>query len=110
MPGVRIVALCDADAKVMAREMDKVKDYGRKIETYTDVRKLLENKNVDAIVTATPNHWHALVTIWSCQAGKDLLARRAKAFIFANKAVLVMTSIFYLLICGWEFRLKIVMF
>jgi predicted dehydrogenase len=76
MPGVRIAALCDVDAKVMSREMDKLKDYGRKIETYTDVRKLLENKNVDAIVTATPNHWHALVTIWSCQAGKDVYVEK----------------------------------
>src|SRR6185503_15547833 len=44
---------------------------GIKVEQYTDVRKLLESKEVDAITTATPNHWHSLIGIWACQAGKD---------------------------------------
>ena len=51
-------------------------DTGKPVETYTDVRKLLENREVDAISTATPNHWHALVTIWACQAGKDVYVEK----------------------------------
>jgi predicted dehydrogenase len=39
--------------------------------TYTDVRKLLEDKSIDAVSIATPNHWHSLMAIWACQAGKD---------------------------------------
>src|SRR5205807_7292226 len=49
---------------------------GTPVQTYTDVRKLLENKDIDVISTATPNHWHSLITIWSCQAGKDVYVEK----------------------------------
>ena len=48
----------------------------RKPATYVDIRKLLEDKNIDAISIATPNHWHALQTIWACQAGKDVYVEK----------------------------------
>jgi len=71
--GVRVVALCDADqAHVERRARDFEEKYGQKVKTYTDVRELLEDKSIDAITSATPNHWHALVTVWACQAGKDV--------------------------------------
>lgn len=72
MPGVRLVALCDVDSKVLdakAREVGPV-------ATYTDVRKLLESKEVDAVSIATPNHWHALGAIWAIQAGKDVYVEK----------------------------------
>ena len=69
VPGVRVVALCDVDTEVLDREAKKFRDRNEPIETYTDVRKLLENKDIDAISTATPNHWHALISIWAIQAG-----------------------------------------
>ena len=40
-------------------------------QVYKDIRKLLEDKSIDAISIATPNHWHSLMGIWACQAGKD---------------------------------------
>jgi len=71
--GVRVVAICDADkAHVESKARDFEKKYGQKVKTYIDVRKLLEDKSIDAITSATPNHWHSLVTIWACQAGKDV--------------------------------------
>jgi len=76
IPGVRVVALCDADAKVIERGVKALGDQGGKVETYQDVRKLLENKDIDAISTATPNHWHALITVWACQAGKDVYVEK----------------------------------
>jgi len=66
IPGVRVVAICDADKQFLDREEAKFKERNEKVDTYVDYRKLLEDKNIDAVVTATPNHWHALVTIWAC--------------------------------------------
>ncbi len=74
--GVRIVALCDVDKDILDREAKKFKDRGEKVDLYADVRKLLENKNVDALVVATPNHWHSLIGIWGCQAGKDVYVEK----------------------------------
>jgi predicted dehydrogenase len=71
--GVRVVALCDADQNQLQRQAKNFeKKYNQKVEQYADVRKLLEDKNIDAISSATPNFWHALVTVWACQAGKDV--------------------------------------
>ena len=70
--GTRLVALCDVDSKVLAREMQKCDQKGQKVEGYSDIRKLLENKDIDVVTFATPNHWHALGAIWAIQAGKDV--------------------------------------
>src|SRR5436309_2270504 len=70
--GARITALCDADEDVLARGVKKLGN----VESYTDIRKLLESKNVDALSIATPNHWHALGSIWAIQAGKDVYVEK----------------------------------
>ena len=71
IPGVRVVALCDADRAVLEKRAAELAADNLQVATYVDVRKLLESKDVDAITIATPNHWHALMGIWACQAGKD---------------------------------------
>ncbi|HYE21562.1 MAG TPA: Gfo/Idh/MocA family oxidoreductase [Tepidisphaeraceae bacterium] len=77
LSGCSVTALCDADQNTLGKQAESMdKKTGGKIETYLDVRKLLESKNVDAIATATPNHWHSLITIWSCQAGKDVYVEK----------------------------------
>jgi predicted dehydrogenase len=76
LPGVRVVALCDADRDVLNRGLKGFADRNQKVAGYTDVRKLLESKELDAITTATPDHWHALVTVWACQAGKDVYVEK----------------------------------
>ncbi len=76
LPGVRVVGLCDPDSSVRARGEKEAKDLKQKVDVYTDVRKLLDNKDIDAITTATPDHWHALVTVWGCQAGKDVYCEK----------------------------------
>ena len=136
IPGVRLVALCDADSKVLDKEHERLmkpepapstkpstrpttrqgeaiqaaaKQKAEKAKTskegedqgddngsdsdgpravaiaparqgpiakYADVRKLLDSKEIDAISTATPNHWHALIAIWACQAGKDVYVEK----------------------------------
>jgi hypothetical protein len=76
IPGVRVVALCDADESVLAREVQRFKARNEKVDAYVDVRKMLQDTSIDAVSTATPNHWHALVTVWSCQAGKDVCVEK----------------------------------
>ena len=76
IPGVRVVALCDVDSANLGPEVENFEKRKEKVAAYADVRKLLENKDVDAIVVTTPNHWHALVTIWACQAGKDVYVQK----------------------------------
>ena len=72
LPGVRLVALCDVDRHILEREVKRCADAGSPVQSYTDIRKLLENKEIDLVSIATPNHWHALGAIWSIQAGKDV--------------------------------------
>jgi len=74
--GTRMVALCDVDRSILDREVKKYRDLGEQIESYTDIRKLLENKNIDVVSFATPNHWHALGAIWAVQAGKDVYVEK----------------------------------
>jgi predicted dehydrogenase len=72
LKGCRITGLCDVDTAVLSKEQKTWADKGVQTEAYTDIRKLLESKNVDVISIATPNHWHSLAAIWSIQAGKDV--------------------------------------
>ena len=74
--GTRLVALCDVDRKVLDRELQKCESAGQKVEGYTDMRKLIENKDIDVVTFATPNHWHSLGSIWAVQAGKDVYVEK----------------------------------
>ena len=74
--GVRIVALCDVDAKVLEKGKAQLVKKGLDVATYQDMRKMMESKDVDAISIATPNHWHSLAAIWGCQAGKDVYVEK----------------------------------
>jgi predicted dehydrogenase len=73
---VRIVGLCDVDKDILSKVLKSFNDRGEEVAGFTDIRQLLEHKNVDAISIATPNHWHALATIWACQAGKDVYVEK----------------------------------
>jgi predicted dehydrogenase len=81
--GVRLVALCDVDERVLQQAGAIVEQRtGTRPKLYTDLRQLLEDKAVDAVSTATPNHWHALLTIWACQAGKDVYVEKPACWSF----------------------------
>src|SRR6478752_2622783 len=74
---VEIVALCDVDESHIAEKLKTLESKGlKKPATYVDFRKLLEDKSIDAVSLATPNHWHTLQTIWACQAGKDVYVEK----------------------------------
>ncbi len=70
---VRVVALCDVHEPTLAKANEKVD--GR-ADTYADFRKLIERNDVDAVVIATPDHWHAIQTIDACDAGKDVYVEK----------------------------------
>ena len=76
LDGVRLTALCDVDKKVLDAETARLASSGTTVEACQDIRKLLESKNVDAISIATPNHWHALASVWGMQAGKDVYVEK----------------------------------
>jgi len=72
-----VVAVCDVDRnRLMAAKAKVEAATGGSCEAYTDYRKLLENKAVDAVVITTPDHWHALQTIHACEAGKDVYCEK----------------------------------
>jgi predicted dehydrogenase len=76
-PNVELVALCDIDQKVLDAAVKTVEEKTqKKPQAYTDYRKLLEDKSIDAISIATPNHWHTLMTIDACRAGKDVYVEK----------------------------------
>jgi predicted dehydrogenase len=73
----RIAAVCDVNQAARERAVGiirKAKNYDPK--EYADMRKLFESKDIDAVSVPTPNHWHALSTIWACQAGKDVYVEK----------------------------------
>ena len=74
--GVRIAAICDVDTAVLAKVATELAKDGLAPEQFTDVRALLASPNIDAITIATPNHWHSLMGIWACQAGKDVYVEK----------------------------------
>jgi predicted dehydrogenase len=76
IPAARIVALCDADSAILEHSVKDFKDRGETVAAYRDVRKLLDDKSVDVVVSATPNHWHGLALVWACQAGKDVYGEK----------------------------------
>lgn len=77
MKNVEIAAICDIDESILNKRITETEQKtGKKPAAYWDIRKLLEDKSIDAISIATPNHSHTLQTIWACQAGKDVYVEK----------------------------------
>jgi len=77
LDGVEVVALCDIDDEVIAARLKDFEEQGRsKPKVYSDIRRLLDDPEIDVVSFATPNHWHALGTVWACQAGKDVYVEK----------------------------------
>lgn len=79
-PGVECGAICDIDDSVLDERIEEVKiKQGKKPARYKDFRKLMENKDLDAVIVGTPDHWHCLVTLAACEAGKDVYVEKPMA-------------------------------
>lgn len=73
----RVATLCDIDASVLPDAVKVVAErQSSEPTTVTDLRRVLDDRSIDAIVVATPDHWHALATVWGCQAGKHVYVEK----------------------------------
>ena len=72
LDGVNVAGLCDPDSK----KLGKANERFPKAQGYNDLRKLLESKDIEAVVIATCNHWHCLAAIWAMEAGKDVYVEK----------------------------------
>ena len=74
---VRITTICDVDSNVIGLASKGIAlKYRAEPKYVQDLRRVFDDKEIDAVSIATPNHWHALATIWACQAGKDVYVEK----------------------------------
>ncbi|HEX3384633.1 MAG TPA: Gfo/Idh/MocA family oxidoreductase, partial [Mucilaginibacter sp.] len=79
VPGVNLVAICDVDSNVLAarmKDLTKMNYDTSKVQQYDDYRKVLDRKDIDAVIIGTPDHWHALIMVHACEAGKDVYVEK----------------------------------
>jgi predicted dehydrogenase len=88
MKGCKIVALADPEAKFLDAAKAKVPD----AQAHADLRRLLDDPSVDAVVIATCNHWHCLAAVWACEAGKDVYVEKPLSFTLWEGEQLVIAA------------------
>jgi predicted dehydrogenase len=87
---VRLVALCDVDPSMLTRAAKTVKDInGSEPALIEDYRKLLDDKTVDAVVVATPHHWHCPIALRLLAARKDVYLEKPASHVFREGRLLV---------------------
>src|SRR6056297_1612491 len=87
---VEIVAMSDVNEKRMNDAADEHEMLtGKRPKTAVDMRDFLKDDDIDAVVLATPNHWHALQTIWCCQAGKDVYVEKPASHNLAEGRLMI---------------------
>jgi predicted dehydrogenase len=88
-----VVAVCDVDQERLAAARKEIVDRtGRECPAYTDYRKLLENRDVDAVIIATPDHWHALQTVHAIEAGKHVYVEKPLSLVLDEGRLMVETA------------------
>ena len=76
LPDVNVACLCDPDSRVFSAAAKVAAESGHKPKQVADLRSVLDDKSIDAVVIATPDHWHAPATILACQSGKDVYVEK----------------------------------
>lgn len=95
-----VVTICDVDEAVVGPSMKLVQERQGKAPHYVqDLRKVLDDKEIDAVSIATPNHWHALAAIWAMQAGKDVYVEKPVSHNVSEGRRIVETARKYKKIC-----------
>src|SRR6266481_3678555 len=81
LPGAKVAGLCDVNQAAREKaQTTLVKETGEKAKEFEDMRQVFADPGVDAVSIATPNHWHALATIWACKAGKDVYCEKPACY------------------------------
>jgi predicted dehydrogenase len=95
-PGVNCVAMCDIDESVLNEKSGEVrKKFNQTPILYKDFRKMLEQKDIDAVIIGTPDHWHCLMTVYALQAGKDIYVEKPMANSIAECDIMVKAAKHY---------------
>lgn len=77
LENVQVTTFCDPDLAVANKRAKEFEaQYGHPVKVVQDLRHVFDDKDIDAVSVATPNHWHALATVWACQAGKDVYVEK----------------------------------
>src|SRR5215813_1992015 len=77
IPDCQVAALCDVNQPARERAQARLRSAtSTQAKEYKTMRELFADKEIEAVSIATPNHWHALATIWACQAGKDVYVEK----------------------------------
>ncbi|WP_339792364.1 Gfo/Idh/MocA family oxidoreductase [uncultured Imperialibacter sp.] len=77
LENAQVATLCDPDKNILTTRAGEFEaTYGAKVKMEQDLRKVFNDKNIDAVSIATPNHWHTLAAIWAMQAGKDVYVEK----------------------------------
>ena len=93
LPDCEFAAVVDVDEAAGHRSIERIKDKtGKAPEYYRDLRQMLEDKSIDIVSIATPNHWHSLAAIWAMQAGKDVYVEKPVSHNVSEGRRLVQTA------------------
>jgi len=84
-----VVAVCDVDKERVASTAAELEKSSIKAQTFGDYRKLLESKDIDAVLISTPDHWHALNTVDACKAGKDVYCEKPLSLVMTEGRAMV---------------------
>jgi len=90
LDNVECAALCDVDGQVLEQRTAEVEEMtGKRPLNYKDYRKMLDNKDIDAVIIGTPDHWHCLIMVDACEAGKDVYVEKPIANSIAECELMV---------------------
>ncbi|MHC4298342.1 MAG: Gfo/Idh/MocA family protein, partial [Planctomycetota bacterium] len=89
LDGVRVVALCDVDGSALDKRVKEFADRDQKVQAYRDFRRMLEDKSIDVVAIATPDHWHVVAAALSIVAGKDVYVEKPLSHTIAEGRFLV---------------------
>lgn len=76
IPGVQVASVCDCDADHLRFETEQFRKWGESVAAVRDFRRMLDDPEIDAVSITTPNHWHSVMAIMACQAGKDVFVQK----------------------------------